>query len=135
VIVVYQNIKAVRMLGFTFCQALSQRGFALHVWSLFSHFCQSVPCLHKSSSLGYKCKLGNRARKGQTLFSLTFATRAYPVFTSLYNLFYVNGRKTIPSSIGELLTPLGLAMSVICERLQSQRRFLSFYKFLQPRRG
>jgi hypothetical protein len=36
------------MLPLTFFQALSQSGFALHVWSLFSHFCQSVPCLHKT---------------------------------------------------------------------------------------
>jgi hypothetical protein len=53
---------------------------------------------------------------GKTHFGLVFDTaRGYPVLTSLYNLFYVNGRKAIPSFIAELLTPQGLAMWAMCD--------------------
>jgi hypothetical protein len=38
-----------------------------------------------------------------------FSTFSLPCFNELYELFYVNGKKVIPSNIAELLTPLGLA--------------------------
>ena len=36
-------------------------------------------------------------------------TYCLPCFKPIYNLFYLDGKKIIPSNIGELITPLGLA--------------------------
>ena len=57
-------------------------------------------------------KLYNRPadpRTGKIYSSVSFNTCSLPCFNYLYNLFYLDGKKVIPSNIGELLTPLSLA--------------------------
>jgi LAGLIDADG DNA endonuclease family len=79
-------------LGFT--QSLSHFSYFWHVFSILSHYCSSVPYL--TSSLGRFPGLG-------------FYTRAFPCFTELHTLFYIEGVKVIPAIIFDLLTPVALA--------------------------
>jgi len=48
-------------------------------------------------------------RTGYVGGSNMFTTRAIPFFTDFYNLFYVNGTKVVPQTIGLYLTPIALA--------------------------
>lgn len=49
--------------------------------------------------------------KSRILKSFRFSTISHPEFTSLYNLFYKNGVKTIPDNIGSILkSPFSLAV-------------------------
>ena len=48
-------------------------------------------------------------RTGKNYISLTFVTFALPIFTEFFNLFYVEGKKIIPFSLINLLSPLALA--------------------------
>jgi hypothetical protein len=52
-------------------------------------------------------------RTGKIYNSLIFKTRMLPCFKYLRDLFYVNGVKTVPLNIGELLTPIGLAFWIM----------------------
>jgi len=40
---------------------------------------------------------------------INFQTLSFPFFDELYDLFYVDGVKIVPATIGERLTPIGLA--------------------------
>lgn len=48
-------------------------------------------------------------RTGKSYISFTFVTLALPIFTEFFNLFYVEGKKIIPFSLIDLLSPLALA--------------------------
>jgi hypothetical protein len=48
-------------------------------------------------------------RTGTTNVTNVFSTRAMPFFTFYYELFYVDGVKTIPSNIAQYLTPVAVA--------------------------
>lgn len=52
-------------------------------------------------------------RTGTSSASNLFSTRALPFFTFYYELFYVNGVKTIPSNIGLYLTPVAVAFWIM----------------------
>lgn len=52
-------------------------------------------------------------RTGTTNVSNMFSTRAMPFFTFFYELFYVNGIKTIPNDIGSYLTPVAVAFWIM----------------------
>jgi len=52
-------------------------------------------------------------RTGKVYNSLYFKTLAFPCFNFLVDLFYPKGVKVIPPTIGELLTPIGLAFWII----------------------
>ena len=43
---------------------------------------------------------------GKTRYNLSFTTLALPCFNQLYETFYVNGKKRIPTNIADYLTPL-----------------------------
>lgn len=49
-------------------------------------------------------------RTQKTYSTLHFSTRALEIFNLFYVLFYVNNVKCVPSIIGSLLTPIGLAL-------------------------
>nr|YP_009663723.1 hypothetical protein [Dactylella tenuis]QCW06860.1 hypothetical protein [Dactylella tenuis] len=71
-----------------------------YVWSVFfllSHYCSSFPYINTG------------VRKGKPFSGLVFQTRQLPCLTDIYNLFYKNKIKIIPSNIYDLLTPVGLA--------------------------
>lgn len=66
---------------------------------IFSELCSSP---HKSHTY-----LDKRTNKEYS--RLTLRTKNLPLFTEYFHLFYSNGVKVVPSNIGDLLTPLGLA--------------------------
>ena len=52
-------------------------------------------------------------RSNTTRYINHFTTRSMPFFTYYYNLFYVNGVKTVPINIGSFLTAVSLAFWII----------------------
>ena len=78
-------------------QSYSHKAYVHFVFSILSHYCNSLPV--------YKKRVG----KGNTTYSIGFITRALPCFTELHSIFYVNNVKRIPHNIYELLTPVTLA--------------------------
>lgn len=52
-------------------------------------------------------------RTSQIYNSLIFKTRMLPCFNYLWDLFYIDKVKTIPSNIGDLLTEVGLAFWIM----------------------
>jgi len=67
------------------------------VFFILSHYCSSFP--HRTTGI----------RNGNPFSGLTFQTRQLPCLTDLYNLFYIDKTKIIPSNIYDLLTPAALA--------------------------
>lgn len=49
------------------------------------------------------------ARTGISYRSIAFKTRALSLLNVYYDMFYINGRKSVPTNIAELLTPRALA--------------------------
>jgi hypothetical protein len=104
---------------------------------LFLYFILKIYCLSSFSKYEYLDK-----RTGKTYTSLSFWTRALPIFTELYKLFYVSKTKIVPSNLF-LLTPLALAHWImqdgakatsgglyICTDLFSPQDTLRLAKFL-----
>ena len=82
-----------------FRQGVHNLGYLYHLFDLFKEYCISPP---KTENLFDK-----RVTKSYT--STYFRTSCLPCFNEYRLLFYPEGRKIIPSNIGDLLTPLGLA--------------------------
>lgn len=62
---------------------------------------------------GYTHRTRTDPRTGTTSDSHVFKTRALPYLTRFYDLFYVNGVKTIPANIVEYLTPIAVAFWIM----------------------
>ena len=77
--------------------------FLFHVFSLLTPYCSTFPY------------------GGQRLNPVTgsvdqrffFNTMTLPCFNFLYDLFHINGVKVVPSTIYDLLTPIGLAYLIM----------------------
>jgi hypothetical protein len=82
-----------------FEQGVVHEDYLLHLYDLFEIYCSSVP---KTNSRFDK-------RTGKEYSRIRFQTRSLPCFGEFYNLFYYEGKKIIPRSLGDLLTPSGLA--------------------------
>nr|QWC53735.1 LAGLIDADG homing endonuclease [Rhizoctonia solani] len=83
-----------------FQQGLVHKDYLMHLYELFKTLGSQVPITI------------NRApdkRTGEIHSAVCFNTYSLPCFYELYSLFYLNGKKIVPSNIGDLLTPLGLA--------------------------
>jgi hypothetical protein len=83
---------------FGFIQSIHAKEYFLHLYSIFSHLCIA----------NYRTYSYNDKRTQKTYISLNFWTRALPIFTEFYNMFYVGKVKVIPHSF-YLLSPLALA--------------------------
>jgi len=83
-----------------FEQSIVHKDYLLHLYELFKSFCMLAPRVFN--------KLPHKLT-GKIYSKIIFQTCSLPCFNELYDLFYVNGKKTIPQNIGDLLTPLGLA--------------------------
>ena|SRR5947207_7599503 len=83
--------------SFKFAQSVKNLPHFVQVFSLLSHYCSSMPYLE------------SRSFRGNLHYNFRFETRAYPIFTSLINVWYPNGTKLEPNTIYDLLTPLALA--------------------------
>ena len=81
-----------------FKQSFKHIEFALWIYIILAHYCQSLPCLYKGSL------------NGKVFYGLALKTRAYPCFTLLHSAWYSNGVKVLPSNIFEDLTPIALAV-------------------------
>lgn len=83
-----------------FGQGLVHEAYLLFLYELFKDYCLSAPKKHehflKSTNKSYS--------------TINFQTYSLACFNEFYNLFYVNGVKTVPNNIAELLTPQALAM-------------------------
>jgi len=74
--------------------------YLMHLYELFKNFVNTEP------------KITNRKadkRTGKIYNSVIFKTLSLPCFNEYYNLYYVNGKKSVPANLNELLTPIGLA--------------------------
>lgn len=83
-----------------FEQGFAHKDYVFYLYEKFSNYCQSGP------------KIANRvpdSRTGEIYTRITFNTLSLPCFNKFYNLFYFNGKKIVPSNIGEFLTPIVLA--------------------------
>ena len=84
---------------FVFKQGLVHEDYTRHLYEIFKDFCPSAPKI--TNSLPH-------FKTGKIYSSILFSTYTLPCFNELYNLFYISGKKIIPSIIEELLTPLAL---------------------------
>jgi hypothetical protein len=82
-----------------FRQSYDKLHYFFYVFNILSHYCSSFPYL----SIGI--------RNNSITKSLTFQTRSLKCMTKFHLLFYVNGKKVIPSfsDIYYLLNPITLA--------------------------
>jgi hypothetical protein len=85
---------------FIFKQGLVHEAYLLHLYEIFKDYCPSAPVIAKSLP---------HFKTGKIYSSILFATYTLPCFNELYNLFYISGKKAIPSTIEDLLTPLSLS--------------------------
>jgi len=69
-------------------------------------------CYNRGYCSSLEPRLYTRTLKGndKTYYGYEFNTYTFRSFVWLQTLFYKNGKKVIPSSIGDLLTPLALAI-------------------------
>lgn len=59
-------------------------------------------------------KIGKRlGKKGKVYKTVTFATWTYTSFDWIYDIWYINGEKEVPKTIGDYLTPLALAIWIM----------------------
>jgi len=84
---------------FKFVQGMIHKEYLFHLYELFQNCCSKAP--KKCNTLPDK-----RTRKIYTY--LVFYTYSLPCLVPFYELFFVDGKKVVPSNIFELLTPLGL---------------------------
>lgn len=79
-----------------------QIGYIEHLYLLFQDYCKSPP---KALS-----KFDDRPNRNKVYNAIKFNTRSLPCFNVFRELFYnAKGVKIIPSNLGDLLTPVGLA--------------------------
>ena len=72
-----------------FKQSFKHIEFALWIYSIVAHYCQSIPCLKKTDL------------NGKVYYGLELQTRALPCFTLLHSAWYLNRVKVLPSNIFE----------------------------------
>ena len=87
---------------FRFEQSDLRRDFFFHLYKFFADYCHSAP------------KLRNRQdKRTKKKFYATwhFSTKCDPLFTEIYNQFYRDKIKVVPSNIIDLIGPAGLAPS------------------------
>jgi hypothetical protein len=96
-------------------QSFDKFYYVFHVFSFIGHYCNKMPKL--------KIKNWLSAGKQKQHLGLRIVTRALPCFTELHDLFYIKGKKCIPTNIYYLLNP-------IYGPLDNGRWFLSTWRFL-----
>ena len=88
-----------------FKQSVKNLSFLIHIWWNLGPFIKSLP------------RLVSTIMRGKRFFAVSFNTRALPFITALYNLFVINGRKSLPNPVVlyELLNPIALAYWAMCD--------------------
>lgn len=90
---------------FRFEQSDLHKEFFFYLYEFFSVYCQSAPKLRE--------RLDKRTNK--VYFTWHFSTKSYPMFTKMYNLFYIKNKKVVPANIIELIGPATLAFWIMCD--------------------
>jgi len=83
-----------------FKQGLVHKDYLMHLYDLFKTYCPTPP--KTTNPVADK-------RTGKTYIGIWFNTYSLPCFNTFYDMFYLAGKKVMPSNIAELLTPLSLA--------------------------
>ena len=83
---------------FGFIQSIIFKDYFLFIFSILKPFCLS----------NFRTYYYSDKRTSKTYVSLNFWTRALPIFTEFYNIFYIGKEKIVPLCLS-LLTPLALA--------------------------
>lgn len=83
-----------------FSQGIVNKDYIYHLFNLFSSYSNMKIPKHYEF-------LDKRNNKVNT--SISFNTYSLPCLNYYYDLFYIDGVKTIPDNIGEFLTPVALA--------------------------
>lgn len=84
---------------FSFAQSIIHSGYLYFVFLILINFCASIPKLQSIFDKRYN----------KSYYSLKFQTLSLPIFTQLYQLFYINGVKVVPTNIESLLSDVLLA--------------------------
>jgi len=96
-----------------FKQSYINSSYLVHLYTLYCDYCLSEP----------KFKKYYDKRTNKIYYSIYFNTRMLSIFNYYHSLFYINGVKTIPSNIGELLTPIGLAYWAMDDGNKNKKNF------------
>jgi hypothetical protein len=83
-----------------FQQGSVHEEYIFYLYELFKSYCLSAPKFYSQKP---------DTRTGEIYTKISFNTLSLPCFNTIYNLFYLDGKKMMPSNIFDLLTPLGLA--------------------------
>lgn len=83
-----------------FAQGEVHKDYLSYLYNLFKMYCSAVPKVSKM--LAHK-------QTGKRYSRVSFTTHTLPCFNELYELFYVDGKKVVPSNIADLITSLSLA--------------------------
>ena len=70
--------------------------YLLYLYNLYQYFVATLPSISSITDKSID----------KTRYNLSFTTLALPCFNQLYETFYVNGKKRIPTNIADYLTPL-----------------------------
>lgn len=91
-----------------FKQSIINFPFMWDVFMQLSHYCSSVPRFELAKI------------KNKTYGQIILETRAYPVLHNLYDLFVINGRKSIHPDLFFYLSPRSLAYWIMCDGVSAQ---------------
>lgn len=83
-----------------FTQSVEHKDYIFHLFELLESYCGSEPRIID--------QLPDK-RTGKVSTTIYFITYSLPCFNELYELFYPEGKKIVPSNIGSLLTLTSLA--------------------------
>lgn len=83
-----------------FKQSTVHDEYLFHLYELFKNYSPSAPKLKMEAP---------DKRTGKIYSANCFYTYCLPCFNSIYNLFYLEGKKIIPANINDLLTVFSLA--------------------------
>lgn len=92
--------------------------YLLHLYNLFESYCMQAPRVHTRPP---------DTRTGKIYSRIMYQTYTLPCFNEFYTLFYPDGKKIVPSNIGDLLTPSGIAYWICDDGTLSKDRAVVLY--------
>lgn len=105
-------------------QSIKQNKFAVWLYEVFKDFVQTQP------------KVKQTNRNGIRHEEVVFNTLTHPGFKSFYEMFYPKGKKVIPESIDQFLTPTALTVWFMSDgsvkSKESRGRILNTQSFIRP---
>ncbi len=91
-----------------FKQSIINFPFMWTVFTELSHYCSSLPRIEYTTLKTKRYKL------------ITLETRSYPIRDKLYNILYINNRKSIQPELFHYLTPKALAYWIMSDGISAQ---------------